>query len=488
VRFAIGHNADLELEVHHRSGHGERWQRIARLPFAAGGLNPMGFSADGRYVVVADTRAPERDGVPDTIAMRLLDSETGKMSLLFQHPDVDVDQVLIAPGGHVAFGVRYVPDRPRYRLFADDGERLADESGYAEVFRLAMARFPGAFLELTSITRDRRLAVLRVETSRNPGTLHLIDVERRTITQMLASRRWLDPEELAPVEPVSFEARDGVRLHGFLTRPNDARADLPVPLVVMPHGGPHFVRDDGRFDEPVQLLAHHGYAVLQVNFRGSGGYGRRFQEAGYGEWGGRVLDDIEDGVRWAVTAGHADPNRVCAVGFSFGAYAAAMGAVRYPDRYRCVVGVAGVYDLELLRDDVRTGQPAVDAFLDVVVGADHDRVAAASPAHQAGRLRAPVLLIHGTEDLRAPVEQARRMRAALAATSDAADRPETDYLEIAREGHGFYALENRVLGYERMLAFLETHLGAAADAQPADPVPHAGAAGARDGLAAPAIR
>jgi dipeptidyl aminopeptidase/acylaminoacyl peptidase len=450
VRFAVGHNAALELEMYHRDG--SRWERVARMPFASGGLNPVGFDRDNRRVYVIDTRGDARGDGRDTHAARLLDMESGEFTEVFQHPQVDFDRVLVAPDEDVAYGLRYIPGRPRYHLF-DEAEP------YRGIFQLAKERFPDAYLDLTSITRDGRYAVLRVETDRDPGTLYLVDVERDAIQQMLWSRRWLDPERMAAVEPIEFAARDGTLLSGYLTRPADApvNAPRPPPLVVLPHGGPHFVRDDGRFDDTVQLLAHHGYAVLQVNFRGSGGYGRAFQEAGYGQWHGLVLDDIEDGIRWATAAGHGDADRICAVGFSFGAYAAAMGAVRYPDRYRCVAGVAGVYDLKMLLEEHRPGQAAGEAFLRAVVGTDGDALAAASPAHQASAIRAPVLLIHGVEDRRAPVEHARRMRAALEAVGRSGDT--VDYLEVPREGHGFYALENRVRTYERLLAFLARHLG-----------------------------
>jgi dipeptidyl aminopeptidase/acylaminoacyl peptidase len=453
VRFALGHNADLELEMYHRAAGERRWALLNRRPFAAGSLGPVGFAADDRHVYVIDTRGVDSAERTDTVAVRLLDTATGALDEVFQHPHVDVDRVLVAPDDLVVYGVRYVPGKPRYRIFTEAGR-------YAEIFRTAAARFPDAFLDFTSITGDGRLAVLRVETDRDPGTLYLMDVQHAEITQLLQSRRWLDPERLAPVEPVTFEARDGTTLHGYLTRPLAAvQPARTTPLVVLPHGGPHLVRDDGRFDETVQLLAHHGYAVLQVNFRGSGGYGRRFQEAGYGNWHGLVLDDIEDGVRWAVAAGHADPERICAVGFSFGAYAAAMGAIRFPGRYQCIAGIAGVYDLALLVDTLAPRQPAARAFLQAAVGAT-DQLDDASPARRASELGVPVLLIHGVEDGRASVQQARRMRDALTALAATGKYPHAvDYLEIPREGHGFYALENRVRSYERLLSFLDRHLG-----------------------------
>jgi dipeptidyl aminopeptidase/acylaminoacyl peptidase len=447
VRFAVGRGRGHDLEVYHRGGRSERWDLITRLPLTGGTLNPIAFAADHRHVYVADSRG--EDGRPDTFAVRLLDVDTGEMTDVFHDPAVDVDQLMMSPYGDLVYGLRYIPDRPRYRTFPD-------AQPYASILERAVEAFPGAFIDVTSIARDGSLAVLRVESDRDPGTHYLVDVSANTITKMLESRPWLTGQSLAEMQPIRFDARDRTVLHGYLTLPADAAG--AGPLIVMPHGGPHFVRDEGRFDDTVQLLAHHGYAVLQVNFRGSGGYGRAFQQAGYGEWGGLVLDDIEDGVRWAVRTGHADPERICAVGFSFGAYAALMGSARYPERYRCVAGIAGVYDLPLLLDAAYP--PAGRAMLRAAVGADRADLQAVSPVHQAARISADVLIIHGVEDARAPVEHARRMRAALDGSPTRDGEDAVDYLEIPREGHGFYRPENRIESYERLLAFLHRHLAA----------------------------
>ncbi len=219
-----------------------------------------------------------------------------------------------------------------------------------------------------------------------------------------------------------IKASDGTTIHGYLTSPASAKPGAPAPpLIVLPHGGPHGVRDFWGFHSEVQLLASEGFAVLQVNYRGSGGYGERYQEAGYRHWGDRVIEDIVDATRWAVKKGKADPRRICSYGGSFGAYAALQSAILAPDLFRCAVGNAGIYDLTL-------------------------------PAFNADKLKAKVFLIHGKLDHRAPIVHAEKMRDALTAVG----RP-PEWLVEPHEAHGFYDEGARERMYTRLIAFLKAN-------------------------------
>jgi dipeptidyl aminopeptidase/acylaminoacyl peptidase len=223
---------------------------------------------------------------------------------------------------------------------------------------------------------------------------------------------------------------------------------------VFPHGGPHGVRDWWEFDPEVQLLASRGYAVLQVNFRGSGGYGMAFESAGHGEWGAKMLDDIADATRWAVEQKVAPADRICIYGASYGGFAALMGAAREPDLYRCAIGQAGVYDLQLMWEsgdipDMRGGRD----YLERVLGTDAARLRAQSPVYNAQNIKAPVLLIHGKADERADYEQARRMKEALEQS-----QKKFEWLALGREGHGVYDEQTRREVYERILQFLDANL------------------------------
>jgi dipeptidyl aminopeptidase/acylaminoacyl peptidase len=246
--------------------------------------------------------------------------------------------------------------------------------------------------------------------------------------------------------------------------PPNTGGKTPPPLIVVPHGGPHFVRDYWAFDPEVQMLAHEGFAVLQVNYRGSGGYGLAYQEAGYRQWGTRMVQDIIDATRFAIRKGFGDPNRICIYGGSLGGYAAMQSAIVAPDLFRCAVGYAGIYDLGLLSKigdiaERRLGR----GYVRTAVGEDVRALEQSSPVRRADELRARVLLIHGKKDVRAPIDHAEALRDALTSRG----RP-PEWLVEAKEGHGFYDEGARERMYERLVRFLKENMRASA-AQPVTP-------------------
>ncbi|MDC3124682.1 prolyl oligopeptidase family serine peptidase [Gammaproteobacteria bacterium] len=203
------------------------------------------------------------------------------------------------------------------------------------------------------------------------------------------------------------------------------------------------------------MLAHYGYAVLQLNFRGSGGFGRSFQEAGQGQWGAAMQDDLTDATRSLIRQGVADPQRICVYGASYGAYAALMAAVREPRLYQCVIGSMGVYDLPMMfrEGDIPETSSGLE-FLRRTLGTNLKLQQARSPTHNAEKIQASVLLIHGTADQRAPIKQVKAMKAAM---DDAGKSYE--WLEIKAGGHGFFDESNRELAYRRVLKFLDANIG-----------------------------
>jgi dipeptidyl aminopeptidase/acylaminoacyl peptidase len=258
------------------------------------------------------------------------------------------------------------------------------------------------------------------------------------------------------MEVIHYAARDGLRIPAFLTRPAAQEGRLPLVLVV--HGGPA-ARDHWRWNEEVQLLAAHGYLVLQPQFRGSSGFGTTFQRAGKGEWGRAMQDDITDGVTELVKQGLADPNRICIVGASYGGYAALWGLVKDPDLYRCGVSFAGVVDIGLMLRDRsdRNRNTIARQFQSRDFGdaeANRDRYEQVSPLKHVARMKAPLMLLHGEEDQRVPFEHGRRMAAALAKHG----KPH-EWHDIPLEGHSLKYVRSRLIYYANVLGFLATHLG-----------------------------
>ncbi|RBP51138.1 alpha/beta hydrolase family protein [Arenicella xantha] len=226
------------------------------------------------------------------------------------------------------------------------------------------------------------------------------------------------------------------------------------PLIVIPHGGPHGVRDHWQFDEETQLLANRGYAVLKVNFRGSGGYGEAFEKLGYKEWGGKMIDDIIDATNWVAESGQVDQHRMCIYGASYGGYAALMAAIRAPDLYRCTVGYVGVYDLPTMYSDsdIPRNWGGV-GYLEKVIGRNDKQLAEYSPVNHADKIKAEIMLIHATEDRRVPIKHADLLREAL----EDANKKFT-YLEYGDSGHGLWNVDKRKDMYTKLLAFFDKSL------------------------------
>jgi len=270
---------------------------------------------------------------------------------------------------------------------------------------------------------------------------------------MLSRGAWIDPAKQAEMRPVSFASRDGLKVHGYVTLP-PGKGENRLPMVVMPHGGPFGVQDIWKFNKDAQLLAAAGYAVLQVNFRGSGGYGGAFTQAGARQWGLKMQDDLTDATRWAIQSGLADPSRICLYGASYGAYASLMGVAKEPALYRCAAGYVGVYDLPMMhtRGDTQQAKWGRNYIKDWI--GEPASLAAVSPTQLADRIKAPVFLAAGGEDERAPIQHTELMERRL----KAAGVP-VESLYFRTEGHGFYKPEHQKEFYSRLLAFLGRHLG-----------------------------
>jgi dipeptidyl aminopeptidase/acylaminoacyl peptidase len=315
------------------------------------------------------------------------------------------------------------------------------------------AAFPGQRVRLASTSADGSKALLRVTSDRNPGGYYLLNEATKSLRFLVPSHQWIDPKLMQPMTPITVKASDGMQIPAYLTA-RDGLKTRGAPLVVLVHGGPHFVRDYWVWNHEVQLLASRGYAVLQVNYRGSGGYGRAFEVAGYRKWGTRIQQDIADVTRSVIAQGIADPARVCIYGGSFGGYAALMSAANEPDLYRCAIGYAGAYDRVIQAADSDTADSLIGRqYLESAMGTGEE-LRAQSPVTHAAKIKAALMIVHGTQDKRVPFAHAKAMRVAL----DAARKP-YEWVEYEGEEHGFHKQENEVDFYTRVLAFLDQHIG-----------------------------
>lgn len=450
LRLAYGRDERNRLRFFLREPEG--WKELAHLPELPKGASPWGWVAADRALLV---EAPLDGGW----GLYQAPLEGGAPRLLARSRLAEFDHWLSDRVTGRVIAARSEPDLPEWSV-VDPGHP------FGKALAALLEEYAGWELGVTSRTLDDRLAVVRLSGDKAPAQFHLLDVATGKLEPLVSSRPWLGGAELAEVEAFHITASDGFKLHGYLTVP-PAPAGSPPPLVLLPHGGPHGVRDGWGFDWQAQLLASQGFAVLQVNYRGSGGYGSAYEEAGYRRWGDRVVDDVLDAARWAIRKGKADGRRVCAMGGSFGAYAAMQAAIRAPDLVRCAVGIAGVYDLTLMgRSDDLSWSRLGRGYVKTVLGEDEAQLRAFSPAHNAAALRAPVLLAHGGRDERAPIAHAKRLRDAL---EEAGRQPE--WIVESSEGHGFFDEAARLRLYEKVVAFLRRNTAPplAAPAAPGGP-------------------
>jgi dipeptidyl aminopeptidase/acylaminoacyl peptidase len=455
-RIAFGFDASVKLRVFYR-GDRPGWRELGSVKGFTRESLPVGYVARDRTVLVVEP-------VPDGFGLLAVSIDDGARKLVARTEVAPPRSVVLDHATRRVVAVEHEPDLPVYQL-VDPAHPLS------RALRRLQAAHPDEHVRLVARSDDDAKAMVLVYGDRDPGRYLVVDVGSASVRPAAEVRPWIRPEEMSPTAFFHMAASDGFRIHGYLTSPRTARRGTPPPLVVLLHGGPHSARDTWGFDPEVQLLASDGYAVLQVNYRGSGGYGLAYQQAGYRRWGDRVVEDVVDAVRRTVALGLADPGRICTYGSSFGAYAALQAAVVAPDLFRCAVGDAGVYDL----GDVSSIEAIAESelgrgFMSAALGDDPAVLRAASPALNADAIRARVLLVHGEQDRRAPIEQAERMRDALRARG----KPVEWHVE-PREGHGFYDEGARARMYAALLRFLaesnEPGQAAGAKAAAAPPAP-----------------
>jgi dipeptidyl aminopeptidase/acylaminoacyl peptidase len=437
-RFAGGRDEQDFTKLYFQAPGKDSWTLINDEASSGKSIYPAGYSADGS---VAYLQSEEETG-PDSILA--FDVATATSKTISRDALADATQLINAIGKREIIGVLYAGSTPRYEYFVPD-------SADAKAHRALQTAFPGQIVSPAAYTTAKNDVLIYVDSDREPGGYYVMNLETRKVSPMMFSADWFDPQRLSPMRDVTFKARDGRTIAALLTVPVGTDGKN-LPLIIHPHGGPIGVKDSWGFDSTVQMLASHGYAVLQVNFRGSSGYGRDHMEAGYLQWGLKMQDDLTDATRWVIGEGIADRNRICIFGASYGGYASLMGVAKEADLYKCAVGQVGVYDLgRIWSDDSGRGE-GVRRFLNKIL--NYNDGADVSPNRIAQRIKVPVFLSAGHEDETAPVEHTEMMEAAL---RKAGVPVETLYFKT--EGHGIYKLEHKREFYAKLLTFLHKNIG-----------------------------
>ncbi|TMP80509.1 peptidase S9 [Pseudoalteromonas phenolica] len=439
VRVSLSTDDRVNQTIHLRERGKKKWQEF-KLQLGLTDINLHAFDVTGNKIYITASQAGEAKGIYE------LDLRSGKTVKLLQDKEVSPKKLWIDDISRELYAVELEPGYPTY-AFIDNDAKMSKR------LKNLIAALPGEQISIVSTTKAADKSVVFAFSDTNPGSYYLYQAESNKLQFLFHRMKDIDYRAMAKTQPISFKSRDGLDIHGYLTLPHNKEAKN-LPLVVLPHGGPHGVRDWWGFDPETQLLANRGIAVLKVNFRGSGGYGREFEHAGHKKWGSAIQHDIIDATKYVIEQGYANPNNMCIMGASFGGYSALQSSIIEPDMFKCAIGVIGIYDLPMLFEEgdvaeIDSGQK----FLSKILGTDEAKLKAYSPSYNIDKLKVPVLIVHGGDDERAPIEQAESLIDAL----KKAKHP-YEYMLLENEGHGFYKPEHRTKYYKRVLAFLDEHL------------------------------
>ncbi len=442
IVFTMGENERGDTEVHHREGRG-RWEHVTTRPFGENGWIPIGFGFTPGSFLTLDSRR----GDGKTAGLGSYDPESRKHTMIVQHPVVDIGFGSLMRdyyGNTYALTFEFHFPQTHY---LDKSHPLAAQH------QLIQKQFPNDRVSFPSFSKDYKKVVAMISGDRKPGDYYLVDADAGSLNQVAQVRPELTPDKLAVMQPIEVTTRDKKKIYGYVTSMPDT--PMPGPMVVVPHGGPHGVRDYWGFNSTAQIFATRGYHVLQINYRGSSGYGVEYEKAGHGKWADLIQEDILDATRWAIGAKIANKDRICIAGSSFGAYSAMMNVALEPDLYKCAIGIAGIYDMTIMERAGDTRQfRSGERFLELMLSNNKDRKREISPITYADQVKAEVMLVHGGQDRRAPPVHAHKMRDAL---RDAGK--EVDWLFETDQGHGFVGPETLLNYWNRQLAFLEKHIG-----------------------------
>jgi len=384
------------------------------------------------------------DAKNKTRTLNSLNLKTGEKTLLFNDSDIDIGWVHLSEDKKRIYGITTEPGYPQYHF---PGIDLQEEAFY----KTLVEGFKGYRVKISSNTKDLNQFVFSIASDREPQSWYLFDRKKNKASFIAKRNDRINPDKMRPMHAFDFNARDGQNISGYLTLPAGDKTDQ-LPAVVLVHRDPFGVRDIWEYNHEVQLLAAKGYLVLQVNYRGSGGYGNKFKDAGYGHWGDTIQHDILDGLEYLVSQNIIDTERVCIMGFDFGGYSAVQASIIAPKQFKCAIAASGVYDLEeefgtKHIDDYHHGK----SYYKKVSG-ELEKLKDFSPINFINKLETPILLVHGGKDTHTSIEQAKQLKNKL----DELGKVYV-WMNMKNEGYGIYNEKNRLKYYTNVIEFLDQY-------------------------------
>ena len=402
---------------------------------------PLFFTFDNKNLYVASNRGRDKIAI---FEFDLIKSKEGR--LIFEHDEVDVSNLLFSRKRKVLTGVSYTVAK---------NEMIFFDKWREEIQQKLEKKLPGYEVVITSFSKDEAEAVVVTYSDKSRGTYYHYEVNKNKLTELGKVSPWLNEKNMSEMKPIKYRSRDGLTINGYLTLPKGTNGKN-LPVVVNPHGGP-WARDNWGYKSEIQFLANRGFAVFQMNFRGSTGYGREFWEKSFKEWGKSMQDDITDGVNWLIDEEIADPDRIAIYGASYGGYATLAGLAFTPDLYACGVDYVGVSSLFTFMESMPPYWELYRSMMYEMVGhpeKDKKLLASASPLLHIDKIKAPLFIAQGANDPRVVKAESDQIVAAL--KNAGIDVP---YMVKDDEGHGFYNEENQFDFYREMEKFLIKHIG-----------------------------
>ena len=436
-RFAVGSDIDNNTVTMYRASKKDEWQVLSKTPYGDGEIYPVNIAKDDSTIHILDNTETS------TYQIKEIDTKTGETQIVFHHPEYDAYPQII---DDKVLGATINPGYAKAYWFENDDPLQNSIMQAVQAFNGNLEIFDKKEIGLVDLSKNRDKLIIAVGDSASSSKYYLYDLEKNQVKYLLTMWPEIDDQGLEHEVPFNFINSDGVKIHGYYTPAKNQQEDQSAPMIVIPHGGPH-ARDSWGFDPDTHIFSQAGYAVLKVNFRGSTGYGKEFTQMGFGEWGGDTQQDIIEATEWAINQRIADPERIGIYGGSFGGYSAAMAPMLRPDLYKSSVAYIGVFDLEMLYDegDIKTIKWG-GKYLDKTLGQDPAKIKTMSPVQQADKLEAPIIIVSGKEDQRAPIEHAYALADALKEAGK-----EHELIIVEKEGHGFRKPENRLMLYKKML-------------------------------------
>lgn len=403
-------------------------------------VSPFLFTFDDKMLYTASNLGR------DKTALVIFDPATAKeKEVLFETKEADIDGIEYSRKDKKLLSVSWTTDKEKEHFFDNDAQAMK---------KRLQDKLPGYQVSIGSHNKAEDKFMIRTYSDKSRGSYYLYDKASKDITKLADLSPWLNEKELCDMKPIEYKSRDGLTIHSYLTLPKGYDAKN-LPVVINPHGGP-WARDYWGFDSEVQFLANNGYAVLQMNYRGSTGFGKEFWQSSFKQWGRTMQNDISDGVKWLVDQGIADPKRVAIYGGSYGGYATLAGLTLSPDLYAAGVDYVGVSNMFTFMKTIPPyWKPMLEMFYEMVGNPKTDSLllAEVSPVFQVDKIKAPLFVAQGANDPRVNKAESDQIVKALK------DRGiDVEYMVKDNEGHGFHNEENRFDFYRSMLAFLDKHL------------------------------